>query len=133
MPKFGTCVPQCPIATWNAATQQIDLSWTGDAEGCADSFEPTKTVFVAYSEADFQTGNILIDESVIAEADSLTTGTVSINGYDGVYKFATAHDAWKFGEEYTIAAFYQQDGTRMNQYSTPVIAEERLVVPASTA
>lgn len=132
MPKTGTCVPQCPVASWNEATQQIDLTWTGDAEGC-DSFEPTKTVFVAYSEADFQSGNILIDESVIAEADGLASGTLSISGYDGVYKFATAHDAFKFGEEYTIAAFYQQNGKRMNQYSIPVIAEERLVVPTPSA
>jgi len=126
-------VPQCPIASWNAATQQIDLTWTGDAEGCADGFAPTQTVFVAYSEADFQSGNILIDESVIAEADSTATGILSISGYDGVYKFATAHDAFKFGEEYTIAAFYQQNGARMNQYSIPVVAEERLVVPDPSA
>ena len=90
-------------------------------------------MFVAYSEADFESGNILINESVIAEVEGLESGTVSISGYDGVYKFATAHDAWKFGEEYTIAAFYQQDGKRRNQYSMPKIAVERLVVPEPTS
>lgn len=132
VPKTGTCVPQCPVASWNASTQQIELSWTGDVSGCEQEFTPNKTVFVAYSDRDFATGNITIDDSVIAEQDSTDSGVLAISGYDGVYKFTTANDAWEFGEEYTIAAFYQETTGKITQYSIPVIAEERLVVPAPT-